>query len=716
MYLSDEDNPAWLVDCPGFEDTDGVEMDISNGLSISTAVKRTRSVRVVVAVSEKGLGDRLQGVESLIKILMRFADLSSTAQVLESFTFIFTKFKKGDGARISSLFQQKLNNLSCEDANSDIFCDILSMMIDKASNNVLIIDPLHDDPKNLISVILQTPSINSPEIIFKDFVTQKSLERLKVHTYIREYSNCLKYFCLSFSFIFCCFQSQLSLDSRFIYRKIRYLEESHNPDEIQAAIKAIAVKVTHLEEYSLLIRLHDCETAFSESKSEIERYTRWVIESFLAAIGDFHHHGEGDVVSTSTSTLNVTQSIALQLYTILCLDCSISFIHVRDSCLTALSRSVNSIRTAVTSASEMDMEFNTIRMRTSFVKALISLNSSISCFHSANFIATCDESRTAMEYLDTSCREAIQFFENQRNILIDKFYLSMAKKRYVDGISAAAVFEILQEMLSQVGLQCEKLSVLEQIHSLFNDLIGNYLGDVVGGCDAVLSNDTITMVIHLQHQLETIASREELCRVVDTRNLSLKLAHRMDEYIRMSIHRIRAIFSKPLVDISMEDIHLTDQLLFQSEVFSTSSTSIPNSLVMEFNQDIIHSLKFFVRSLLDSGRDIIKGCGSVERLCQVFLLLEVVERLCSRNSGHNYNDEFQLLVRDLLEVVDSARKVPELDLGFDEGYLRQLDNVFGTIQFIRDCAAMFRSHIPSLLIPGALSTNKCHDGHSTCFR
>ena len=179
MYDSEEETPVWLVDCPGFEDTDGAEIDISNGLSISSAVKRTRSVRVVVAVSEKGLGDRLQGVESLIKILMRFADLS-TVQVLESFTFIFTKFKKSDGARISSLFQQKLNNLSSEEANSDIFCDILSTMVEKASNSVLINDPLHDDPKDLINTILQTPSINSPEIIFKDFVTQKSLERLKV--------------------------------------------------------------------------------------------------------------------------------------------------------------------------------------------------------------------------------------------------------------------------------------------------------------------------------------------------------------------------------------------------------------------------------------------------------------------------------------------------------------------------------------------------------
>lgn len=178
-YQREEEHPVWIVDSPGFEDTDGAEQDISNGLSISAAVKRTRSVRVVVSVSEKGLGDRLQGVESLVKVLMRFADLSTT-QVLESFTFIFTKFKKSDGPRISSLLQQKLLNLSSEEANSDIFCDILSAMIEKAANSVLIVDPLHDDPKNLINSILETPYIDSPELIFKDFVTQKSLERLKV--------------------------------------------------------------------------------------------------------------------------------------------------------------------------------------------------------------------------------------------------------------------------------------------------------------------------------------------------------------------------------------------------------------------------------------------------------------------------------------------------------------------------------------------------------
>ena len=507
----------------------------------------------------------------------------------------------------------------------------------------------------------------------------------------------------------------MSLDSRCVYLKIRQLEDAHNPDAIENAIQAIAVKVAHLEEYSRLIRLHDCETAFSESKSEIERYTRREVESFRTAIGDFHHHhhhhGEVDVVNPSNNR-SVTQSIALQLYAILCLDYSVSFIHVRDTCLTALSSAVNSIRTAIigvdsATATEMDMDCKAIRLRTTLAKALVSLNSSIlSTFHSANFIATCSESRAAMEYLDNSCREAIAMFEMQRKILVDKFQLFMEEKRYVDGISAAAAIEILQEMLSHVGLQYEVLSVGEQIQNSCSDLIDKYLGEAVDGCNnaAVLSNDSITMILHMQFQLATIASSDELCRVVDTRDLSSKLAHRVDEYIKMSIHRIRAIFSKPFADISMEDIRLTEQLLVQSEVFSSSASSISNSLVMELNQVIVHSLKYFVRSLLDSGRELIKGCGSSERLLQTFLLLEAIERLCSRNSGHIYNNEFQLLVCDMLEVVNSTRKDSEFDEGLELGYLRQLDNVFGSIQFIRDCAVMFRNHFPSLSIPETFST------------
>ena len=131
---------------------------------------------------------------------------------------------------------------------------------------------------------------------------------------------------------------------------------------IDVAIKAIGVKIQHLEEFNRLIRLHDCETAFSESKSEIERYSRRVMESFLAGVGSFQNL---DVMNTSL--------IAQQLFVILRLDYSIEFIHVRSNCLTALCNSVHSIRMAVIDSSAMKVGPTTMRWLTNQSTFLLSL-------------------------------------------------------------------------------------------------------------------------------------------------------------------------------------------------------------------------------------------------------------------------------------------------------------------------------------------------------
>ena len=83
LYFREYGDPILLVDTPGFGDTDGVEADISNGLYITSAVKMASSVRVVVLISDKGVGDRGEGVDKLIQKLMRFANLS---RALKSFT------------------------------------------------------------------------------------------------------------------------------------------------------------------------------------------------------------------------------------------------------------------------------------------------------------------------------------------------------------------------------------------------------------------------------------------------------------------------------------------------------------------------------------------------------------------------------------------------------------------------------------------------------
>ena len=52
-----------LCDTPGFEDTRGVEVDIANGVSIVRAIRECRSVKPVVLISYRSIGDRLDWSE-----------------------------------------------------------------------------------------------------------------------------------------------------------------------------------------------------------------------------------------------------------------------------------------------------------------------------------------------------------------------------------------------------------------------------------------------------------------------------------------------------------------------------------------------------------------------------------------------------------------------------------------------------------------------------
>lgn len=61
-----------VVDSPGFGDTHGVELDISNGQSISSAMRRCRGIWPLILFSSNSIGDRLEGFGNytyLLKLL-----------------------------------------------------------------------------------------------------------------------------------------------------------------------------------------------------------------------------------------------------------------------------------------------------------------------------------------------------------------------------------------------------------------------------------------------------------------------------------------------------------------------------------------------------------------------------------------------------------------------------------------------------------------------
>ena len=68
-----------LCDTPGFDDTNGPEQDIVNGLAVVRAVRGCRSVKPVVVVRADRNGGRWEGVTHLAHTLVKiFGDTEKT--------------------------------------------------------------------------------------------------------------------------------------------------------------------------------------------------------------------------------------------------------------------------------------------------------------------------------------------------------------------------------------------------------------------------------------------------------------------------------------------------------------------------------------------------------------------------------------------------------------------------------------------------------------
>ena len=81
-----------ICDTPGFEDTQGHEVDIANGVGVVNGIRGCNSVYVSIVVSYKSTGERYKGMKSLAKLVSSmFTNLENH---ISTFIYIFTKFPK----------------------------------------------------------------------------------------------------------------------------------------------------------------------------------------------------------------------------------------------------------------------------------------------------------------------------------------------------------------------------------------------------------------------------------------------------------------------------------------------------------------------------------------------------------------------------------------------------------------------------------------------
>ena len=168
-----------LCDTPGFEDTDGPEMDIANGLGIISAVQQCRSVRPLFLLGKHESGNRQQGYLNVGKTLGRLiADVPNN--VPGCCSYAFTKFDKGEikaiKARLLNLWQTCKNPAKNQQVDDDVLMVLKDML---NFPDAAVIDPVEDDPNSLLRAILSKKPIMDPGNVFRVFVSDKSMSVLK---------------------------------------------------------------------------------------------------------------------------------------------------------------------------------------------------------------------------------------------------------------------------------------------------------------------------------------------------------------------------------------------------------------------------------------------------------------------------------------------------------------------------------------------------------
>ena len=166
-----------VCDCPGFEDTDGAEVDISNGIGIVHVVSRCREVKPFVLVSEKGWGDRSEGLSSLARTITMF--LRDANKYVSSLSYGFTKFGTDDKT-VVALVRNKLKNATREEREDKSLMLLLQDMGKKLNDHgPLLVDPVQSKPSKVIAHLAKVPAIGEPGEAFRHFVTADNMNKLK---------------------------------------------------------------------------------------------------------------------------------------------------------------------------------------------------------------------------------------------------------------------------------------------------------------------------------------------------------------------------------------------------------------------------------------------------------------------------------------------------------------------------------------------------------
>lgn len=170
-----------VADTPGFNDTRGVEFDVANGLGVSAALQKAKSVRMVLVWGPATFGERGEKVLDLLSIVSKI--IPAASQYTETFTYIFNKFTEEELAPeqyVSKRVKENLETPPATHRDNATVMDLLRAVDYKTEDGALgvfQIKPQASDRVRLIESIVATDAIEDPSKI-KFSASQKSLSAI----------------------------------------------------------------------------------------------------------------------------------------------------------------------------------------------------------------------------------------------------------------------------------------------------------------------------------------------------------------------------------------------------------------------------------------------------------------------------------------------------------------------------------------------------------
>ncbi|CAF3422696.1 unnamed protein product, partial [Rotaria sp. Silwood2] len=161
-----------LCDTPGFEDTNGPEVDIANGIGVVKAVKGCKTVKPLVLFSYKSMDDRCSGIKQLAHAIVGL--IPSIKDHIQAFSYIFTKFPEEEKKTIQATLQDINDKLNEEEKSNVSFTSFLKDMLRKTKRSSVVLDPISDKPGEILDDLSDTASIDRPDEAFQYFTAEKS--------------------------------------------------------------------------------------------------------------------------------------------------------------------------------------------------------------------------------------------------------------------------------------------------------------------------------------------------------------------------------------------------------------------------------------------------------------------------------------------------------------------------------------------------------------